>query len=650
MMHQFSREDPTKDREGLTPGTTRRIFSFSRPYTRQVVGFLVLVVVDSLLVVASPFLFKKIVDDGILKGDGGLVTRLALIVALLAFAEAGLTLAQRWYSSRIGEGLIYDLRTQVFGHVQRMPLAFFSRTNTGSLVSRLNNDVIGAQRAFTSTLSGVVSNVISLVMVAAFMLVLSWQITLIALVMLPVFLFPAKWAGRKLSGLTREQMQTNALLSANMTERFNVGGALLVKLFGRPEEEQANFSDRSAKVRDLGVQIAMTGRIFYSALTLVAALATALVYGVGGHLAIRDAVSVGDLVALATLMGRLYGPLTALSNVRIDIMTALVSFERVFEVLDLAPMIREAEDAESIDDAPASVEMRQVRFAYPTADEISLASLEVAAIPDGRVSTEVLHDVSFRVEPGQMLALVGPSGAGKTTLTHLVARLYDPTSGAVLVGGRDVREVTESSLRDTVGYVTQDAHMFHDSIRANLLYARPTATDEELEDALRAAQVSSLVAALPDGLDTVVGDRGYRLSGGERQRLAIARLLLKAPRVIVLDEATAHLDSESEAAVQRALDTALEGRTSMVIAHRLSTVRNADQILVIEDGRIIDQGTHTELLARGGLYRQLYDTQFASGEPREAPDEGLDDGLVDEPGAIAGDDPAPRDTERQLSH
>ncbi len=617
MMHQFSREDPTKGREGLTPGTTRRILAFARPYTRQVYLFLGLVVVDALLVVAGPLLFKKIVDDGILKGDSGLVTLLALVVAMLAVGEAALTLAQRWYSSRIGEGLIYDLRTKVFGHVQRMPLAFFSRTHTGSLVSRLNNDVIGAQRAFTSTLSGVVSNLISVLMVAGFMFLLSWQITLIALAMLPVFLFPAKWAGRKLAGLTREQMQTNALLSATMTERFNVGGALLVKLFGRLPDEQREFSDRSARVRDLGVQIAMVGRIFYSALTLVAALATALVYGIGGHLAIRDAVTVGDLVALAALMGRLYGPLTALSNVRIDIMTALVSFERVFEVLDLEPMIKEVDDAVSIEDAPAGVEFRHVDFAYPTADEVSLASLEIAAIQDGRVSTEVLHDVSFVVQPGQMVALVGPSGAGKTTLTHLVARLYDVTSGEVLVGAHDVREVTQESLHGMVGYVTQDAHMFHDSIRANLLYARPDAGDDELQEALAAAQIWGLVASLPDGLDTVVGDRGYRLSGGERQRLAIARLLLKAPRIIVLDEATAHLDSESEAAVQRALDTALEGRTSMVIAHRLSTVRNADQILVIDQGRVVDHGTHTELLARGGLYRQLYDTQFASSTDAE---------------------------------
>ncbi|HEY7044618.1 MAG TPA: ABC transporter ATP-binding protein [Nocardioidaceae bacterium] len=612
MMHQLSREDPTKGRDGLTPGTTRRVLAFARPYTAQVMWFLALVIVDALLVVATPLLFKKIVDDGILQSDGALITQLSLIVALIAVGEAALTLAQRYYSSRIGEGLIYDLRTKVFGHVQRMPLAFFSRTHTGSLVSRLNNDVIGAQRAFTSTLSGVVSNVISLIMVVGFMFVLSWQITLIALLMLPLFLLPAKWAGRKLSGLTREQMQTNAEMSATMTERFNVGGALLVKLFGRPADEQREFSAKSAKVRDLGVQIAMTGRIFYSALTLVAALATALVYGVGGHLALRDVVTVGDLVALATLMGRLYGPLTALTNVRIDIMTALVSFERVFEVLDLEPMIQQKPDAVTVDDAPAGVEFRHVDFSYPTADEVSLASLEVTAVQDGRVSKQVLHDVTFGVEPGQMIALVGPSGAGKTTLTHLVARLYDVSAGAVLVGGVDVRDITAASLYDTVGYVTQDAHMFHDTIRANLVYARPGATDAELEDALRSAQVWDLVSSLPDGLDTVVGDRGYRLSGGERQRLAIARLLLKAPRIIVLDEATAHLDSESEVAVQQALDTALEGRTSMVIAHRLSTVRNADQILVVDHGRVADRGTHAELLARGGLYRQLYDTQFAS--------------------------------------
>ena len=612
MMHKFSREDPTKGRDGLTPGTTRRVMAFARPYTRQLLWFLALVIVDAMLVVATPLLFRKIVDDGVLQGDRRVVTVLALVIAAIAVADATLTLIQRWYSSQIGEGLIYDLRTKVFGHVQRMPLAFFSRTNTGSLVSRLNNDVIGAQRAFTSVLSGVVSNVISLVLVATAMLILSPLITVLALVMVPVFLLPAKWAGRKLSGLTREQMQTNATMSGMMTERFNVGGAMLVKLFGRPSEEQRQFEENSALVRDLGIKIAMTGRIFYSALTLVAALATALVYGIGGQLAVSETVSVGTLLALAALMGRLYGPLTSLSNVRVDVLTALVSFERVFEVLDLEPMIQDRPDAVPISPVdPATVEFRSVDFSYPTADEVSLASLEMVSGPDGMVSQQVLHDVSFTLQPGQMVALVGPSGAGKTTLTHLVARLYDVSGGLVRVASHDVRDVQQSSLHDLVGYVTQDAHMFHDTIRANLLYARPDASDSQLMSALDAAQVGGLVAALPDGLDTVVGDRGYRLSGGERQRLAIARLLLKAPRIIVLDEATAHLDSESESAVQRALDVALEGRTSLVIAHRLSTVRHADRIVVLDQGRVVEQGTHQQLLAAGGLYRDLYRTQFA---------------------------------------
>ncbi|MGH3446670.1 MAG: ABC transporter ATP-binding protein [Nocardioidaceae bacterium] len=619
-MHSFSREDPLAGRDGLRSGTTRRVLSFARPYTGHIIVFLVLVIGQSFLVVATPLLFKKIIDDGVLKDDGRLVTILAGIVAVIAIAEAALTLIQRWYSSRIGEGLIYDLRTKVFAHVQRMPLAFFSRTHTGSLVSRLNNDVIGAQRAFTSTLSGVVSNVISLLLVGAAMVVLSWQITLLAVVMLPIFLLPAKWAGRRLAGLTREQMQTNAEMSTMMTERFSVGGAMLVKLFGRLDHEQEEFSQRSATVRDLGVSIAMTGRIFFSALTLVASLATALVYGLGGHLAIGGAVSVGTLLALAALMGRLYGPITQLSNVRVDIMTALVSFDRVFEVLDLEPMIQERPDATDLGAAPASVQFDGVSFQYPTSDQVSLASLEVTAQPDARVSQEVLHNVSFTVPAGQMVALVGHSGAGKTTLTHLVARLYDVTGGTVTVGGHDVRDVTLESLHEMVGYVTQDAHMFHDTIRANLLYAKPEATETELVAALRAGQIWELVAALPDGLDTVVGDRGYRLSGGERQRLAITRLLLKAPRIIVLDEATAHLDSESEAAVRRALDTALQGRTSLVIAHRLSTVRNADVIMVVESGRIVEQGSHSQLVAAGGLYSELYRTQLAEDAvPEQAP-------------------------------
>jgi ATP-binding cassette, subfamily B, bacterial len=597
---------------GLARGTLRRIATFARPYTGIIVFFLVLVVVDALLVVASPLLFKTIIDDGVSKGDSALVTWLALLVALIAFAEAGLTLAQRYFSARIGEGLIYDLRSRVFSHVQRMPLAFFTRTQTGALVSRLNSDVMGAQRAFTSTLSGVVSNVISLLMVTVAMLVLSWQITLLAFLMVPLFLFPARWAGRRLAGLTRDQMQVNAELSSSMTERFNVGGAMLVKLFGRAADEDREFTGKADEVRVLGIKIAMSSRIFFSALTLVAALATALVYGVGGHLAIAGTVSVGTLVALAALMGRLYGPLTALSNVHIDVMTALVSFERVFEVLDLQPMIRERPGAVDVSRQASTLEFDQVSFAYPTAAEVSLASLEsVARLDNGFAGSEVLTDVSFRAEPGQLVALVGPSGAGKTTITNLVTRLYDVGSGVVRVDGQDVRDVTLESLHAAVGYVTQDAHLFHDTIRSNMRYAKPAATDSEIVAALQAAQIWRLVQTLPDGLDTVVGDRGYRLSGGERQRLAIARLLLKAPHIVVLDEATAHLDSESEVAVHRALDSALEGRTSLVIAHRLSTVRNADQILVVDDGRIVQRGTHDELLTAGGVYADLYRTQFA---------------------------------------
>jgi ATP-binding cassette subfamily B protein len=609
-LHSFTRQDPLAGRDGLAPGTVRRIIAFARPYRRQLVGFLVLVVIDALLVVAAPLLFRDIIDDGVTKHDGHVVTVLALLIALVAVGDAVLTLGQRWYSARIGEGLIYDLRNTVFSHVQRMPIAFFSRTHTGALVSRLNSDVIGAQSAFTSTLSSVVSNVVSLLLVGATMLYLSWQITVLALLILPVFIFPAKWAGRRLSGLTRDQMQTNAAMASMATERFAVSGAMLVTLFGRRDDEDREYAVRSERVRDLGVRISMTGGVFFSALTLVAALATAVVYGVGGHLVLSGTLSIGTLLALAALMGRLYGPLTSLANVRVDVMTALVSFERVFEVLDLEPMIAERSDAIDITDRTADVEFVDVVFSYPSADEISLASLEALLVHDAAPAHEVLHGLSFRIDPGRMVALVGPSGAGKTTLTHLVARLYDASSGVVRVGGVDVREATLDSLHDMVGYVTQDAHLFHDTIRANLLYARPGASDAQIVEALRAAQILPLVESLAEGLDTVVGERGYRLSGGERQRLAIARLLLKSPRVIVLDEATAHLDSESEAAVHRALDTALSGRTSLVIAHRLSTVRNADEILVVDDGRIVQRGTHDELLAAGGLYADLYLTQF----------------------------------------
>ncbi len=606
----WRRQDASVTGQKLAKGTLRRIVRFAKPYRGHITLFLLLVIVSAFLVIASPLLFKKIVDDGIIKGNGGLVTALALVVALLAVVEAILGLMQRWFSARIGEGLIFDLRTKVFGHVQQMPVAFFTRTQTGALVSRLNNDVIGAQQAFTSTLSGVVSNIISLILVVGAMLVLSWQLTVVAILMLPIFLIPARVLGRRLAAMTREQMQLNADMSTSMTERFSVGGALLVTLFGKPELENQGFGERAGRVRDLGIRIAMLGRVFFTALTLVAALATALVYGVGGNLAVQQTLTVGTLLALVALLGRLYGPLTALSNVRVDVMTALVSFERVFEVLDLEPMIKDAPEAEPLPDDAASVEFDHVAFAYPTAEQVSLASLESVAVLDKRVSAQVLEGVSFVVRPGQMVALVGPSGAGKTTITNLVARLYDVTGGAVRIGGHDVRDVTLRSLHDAIGYVTQDAHMFHDSIRANLRYAKPDATDDEMIEALESAQIWELVSSLPDGLDTVVGDRGHRLSGGERQRLAIARLLLKAPRIVVLDEATAHLDSESEVAVQRALDTALEGRTSLVIAHRLSTVRNADLILVVDHGNIVERGTHEQLLARNGEYADLYHTQF----------------------------------------
>ncbi|TDC30915.1 ABC transporter ATP-binding protein [Kribbella albertanoniae] len=607
----WRRMDSSVKDQKLAKGTLRRIAAFAKPYKLQITLFLLLVIVAAFLVIASPLLFKKIVDDGIIKGNGGLVTALALVVAGLAVVEAVLGLMQRWFSARIGEGLIFDLRTKVFAHVQQMPVAFFTRTQTGALVSRLNNDVIGAQQAFTSTLSGVVSNVISLILVVGAMLVLSWQLTLVAILMLPVFLIPARILGRRLAAMTREQMNLNAGMSTSMTERFSVGGALLVTLFGQPAIENREFGERAGQVRDLGIRIAMLGRVFFTALTLVAALATALVYGVGGNLAVRQTLTVGTLLALVALLGRLYGPLTALSNVRVDVMTALVSFERVFEVLDLEPMIKNAPDAQDLPRDAASVEFDHVTFAYPTAEQVSLASLESVAVLDKRVSAQVLEDVNFVVQPGQMVALVGPSGAGKTTITNLVARLYDVSGGAVRIGGTDVRDVTLQSLHDRIGYVTQDAHMFHDTIRANLIYAKPDATDDEMIEALRSAQVWELVDSLPDGLDTVVGDRGHRLSGGERQRLAIARLLLKAPQIVVLDEATAHLDSESEVHVQQALDTALEGRTSLVIAHRLSTVRNADLILVVDHGNIVERGTHEQLLARNGEYADLYHTQFA---------------------------------------
>lgn len=590
--------------------TLRRVLGFARPHRRLITAFLAVTVVDAALVVVPPLLLKAIIDDAVSTGDTALVIWLAVLVAVVAVVDAGFGLITGWLSSRIGEGLIYDLRTQVFAHVQRQSLAFFTRTQTGALVSRLNNDVIGAQRAFTSTLQGTVSNIIAAVVVGVTMLFLSWPVTVLCLALFPILLLASRLVGNRLADLSRQQMDGNADLGNAMTERFNVGGAMLLKLFGRREAEDVAYAEKAAVVRDLGVRISLLTRIFFAAMTLVPSLALALVYGIGGWLAIRGDLSVGTIVALGVLLTRLLGPLQGLSNVRIDVMTALVSFDRVFEVLDLPSLIQEKPDAIALAPSASRLEFDHVAFTYPRADEISLASLETVARAESRDTGQVLHDVTFTAAPGQMVALVGPSGAGKTTVTHLVARLYDVESGAVRVGDHDVRDVTLESLEDVVGYVTQDAHMFHDTIRANLLYARPGASEADVWAALEAAQIANLVRSLPDGLDTVVGDRGYRLSGGERQRLAIARLLLKAPAIVVLDEATAHLDSESEAAVQQALDAALEGRTSLVIAHRLSTVRNADLILVLDDGRVVQQGTHAELLASGGLYATLHATQF----------------------------------------
>ncbi|MEP7194023.1 MAG: ABC transporter ATP-binding protein [Actinomycetota bacterium] len=610
MMRSLTRDSSVAQRK-LAPGTARRVMGYARPYKSQIAVFLVLVILDSALVVATPLLFGQIIDQGIKPGRSDVVVRLSLIIAVIAVLDGFLTLVQRWYSSRIGEGLIFDLRTQVFSHVLKQPIAFFTRAQTGALVSRLNNDVIGAQQAFTSTLSGVVSNVVSLLFIVVAMASISWTLTLASLMLLPVFLVPARFMGRRLAGLSHEAMGLNAELGTRMTERFNVAGALLVKLFGQPRIEDEQYADRAGRVRDVGVKIALTRTLFLVALTLVASLATALVYGAGGVMTVNKTIEVGQLVALAALLGRLYGPLTALSNVRVDVMTALVSFERVFEVLDLEPLVKEAASPVVLQQHPVSVEFESVGFRYPSADEVSLVSLETVASGDRRGGGSVLHDVTFSIQPGEMVALVGPSGAGKTTITSLVARLYDPTEGRIRLGGTDLRDASMESLHDVVGVVTQDAHLFHDTIAANLAYANPGATRGEMISALKSAQVWDLISSLPEGLETVVGDRGHRLSGGEKQRLAIARLLLKGPGLVVLDEATAHLDSESELAVQRALDTALTGRTALVIAHRLSTVRGADQILVVADGQIVQRGKHHELLAQGGVYADLYNTQFA---------------------------------------
>lgn len=608
-LRAMHRDDSVKN-QTLTPGIARRILAFARPYRRELTLFLLVTVFSSVIAVATPLLAGGVVNQISSRGSTRTVILLAGVIALLAVIDTGNSLISRYFSSRIGEGLIYDMRSKVFDHVQRMSLSFFTRTQTGALVSRLNNDVIGAQQAFTSTLSGVVSNVIGLVLTAGVMFSLSWQVTVLSLILLPIFVLPARAFGRKLQTLTRESYGLNASMTTTMTERFNVSGALLVSLFGRPAEESRSFSERAGRVRDIGVTTAMYGRTFIASLTLVAALAQALTYGLGGTLALSGSLDAGSVVALALLLTRLYGPLTALSNVRVDVMSALVSFERVFEVLDLPPMITERPDAVVLPKGSRGVEFVDVTFAYPAADAVSLKSLESISVPDHSPRQPVLHGVSFRAEPGQLVALVGPSGAGKTTISQLVPRIYDADAGSIRIGGVDVKDATLQSLRDSIGVVAQDAHMFHDTIRANLLYARPEAQEADLVAALTAAQIWPLVSSLPEGLETVVGDRGHRLSGGEKQRLAIARVLLKAPDIVILDEATAHLDSESEAAVQQALSAALTGRTSLVIAHRLSTVRSADQILVIDGGKVVESGRHAELIAANGLYADLYRTQF----------------------------------------
>ena len=607
-------QDQSVKNQKLKPGTLKRIAKFAIPYKVSLTFFLITVVIDAFLVVATPLLLRKLIDDGVIPKNGELVTKLAFAVGVIAVLDALFSMAGRWFSSRIGEGLIYDLRKQIFEHVQRQSIAFFTRTQTGALISRLNSDVIGAQQAFTSTLSGVISNLLSLILVAATMLTLSWQITLVSLVLLPVFLLPTKWVGRKLQGYTRQSFDINAQMSANMTERFNVSGALLVSLYGDARKEKDDFALKARRVADIGISIAMLNRIFFIALTSIAAVATAVAYGIGGHLAISEELTVGTLLAITALLARLYGPLTALSNVRVDVMSALVSFERVFEVLDLQPMVVDSKNAIALDTSKPELKFENVSFSYPKAEEISLASLEIAAKPEMMISGEVLKKISFTAAPGTLTGIVGPSGAGKSTISGLIPRLYDVTHGSISINGRDIREYSIKSLRNVIGVVTQDSHMFHDSILVNLQYAKADASLAEIEQACRSARIWDFITSLPNGLDTVVGERGHRLSGGEKQRLAIARLLLKQPSLVILDEATAHLDSENEAMVQAALKEALTGRTSIVIAHRLSTIAQADQILVIDKGEIVERGTHEELVEKHGLYFDLFERQNLQGE------------------------------------
>ena len=607
-------QDQSVKNQKLKPGTLKRIAKFAIPYKVSLTFFLITVVIDAFLVVATPLLLRKLIDDGVIPKNGELVTKLAFAVGVIAVLDALFSMAGRWFSSRIGEGLIYDLRKQIFEHVQRQSIAFFTRTQTGALISRLNSDVIGAQQAFTSTLSGVISNLLSLILVAATMLTLSWQITLVSLVLLPVFLLPTKWVGRKLQGYTRQSFDINAQMSANMTERFNVSGALLVSLYGDAKTEKDEFALKARRVADIGISIAMLNRIFFIALTSIAAVATAIAYGIGGHLAISEELTVGTLLAITALLARLYGPLTALSNVRVDVMSALVSFERVFEVLDLQPMVIDSKNAIELNTDKPELKFENVSFSYPKAEEISLASLEIAAKPELMISGEVLRKISFTAAPGTLTGIVGPSGAGKSTISGLIPRLYDVTDGSISINGKDIREYSIKSLRNVIGVVTQDSHMFHDSILVNLKYAKSDASLAEIEEACRSARIWDFITSLPNGLDTVVGERGHRLSGGEKQRLAIARLLLKQPSLVILDEATAHLDSENEAMVQAALKEALTGRTSIVIAHRLSTIAQADQILVIDKGEIVERGTHEQLVEKRGLYFDLFERQNLQGE------------------------------------
>ena len=601
--------DQSVKNQKLKPGTLKRIMGFALPYKVSLSLFMITVIIDAFLIIATPLLIKQLIDDGVIPGNDNLVTKLAAVVALIAILDAVFSMIGRWFSSRIGEGLIFDLRKMVFEHVQKQSIAFFTRTQTGALISRLNSDVIGAQQAFTSTLSGVVSNLLSLLLVTIAMLTLSWQITLASLALLPIFLIPTKWVGRKLQQYTRQSFDINAQMSSTMTERFNVSGALLVSLYGDAKAEKNEFSTKARKVADIGITIAMLNRVFFIALTSVAAIATAIAYGIGGHLAINGEITVGTLLAITALLARLYGPLTALSNVRVDVMSALVSFERVFEVLDLQPMVKDAPNAVELDSLMPELSFNSVKFSYPSATDVSLASLESVAKLEQIESGEVLKGISFHAKPGTLTGIVGPSGAGKSTISSLIPRLYDVTHGAILIDHQDIRNYTIKSLRKLIGVVTQDSHMFHDSILNNLKYANSEATLAEIEQACKAARIWDFIQTLPSGLETIVGERGHRLSGGERQRLAIARLLLKKPRIVILDEATAHLDSENEALVQAALKEALIGRTSVVIAHRLSTIINADQILVIDKGLIVESGTHEQLVQRKGLYFDLYERQ-----------------------------------------